>query len=65
MTAVRFGLVVSNDNGHHVHFNLFAATGGQHLGRCGALVMTKTEFEAFKQLLGPALTDRPDPEPSS
>lgn len=60
---VRFGLAVDDNNGHHVHFRVFAAIGGQHLGGCGSLVMTVTEFEAFCRLLGPALTDRPDSEP--
>lgn len=59
MTA-RFGIAVDSDNGHHVHFRLFAATGGQHLGGCGALVMRADEYAAFRELLGPALTDRPD-----
>lgn len=61
MSNVRFGLRVDSNNGHHVHFRLFAATGGQHLGSCGHLVMTAEEFTAFKALLGPALTDRSDP----
>jgi len=59
---VRFGLAVDDDNGHHVHFRVFAATGGQHLGGCGALVMTAGEYAAFKALLAPQLTDRSDPE---
>lgn len=63
MTAdVRFGLAVDSNNGHHVHFRLFAATGGQHLGRCGALTMTADEYTAFRELLEPRLTDRSDPE---
>lgn len=57
----RFGLIVDYDNGHHVRFRVFAATGGQHLGGCGTLVMTAVEFAAFRELLGPKLTDRPDP----
>ncbi len=62
MTAVRFGLTVDSDNGHHVHFHLFAATGGQHLGGCGSLTMTAVEYAAFRELLEPRLTDRSDPE---
>lgn len=62
---VRFGLTVTNDNGHHVHFRVFAATGGQHLGGCGQLVMTPAEYAAFRSLLEPMLTDRPDPNVAS
>lgn len=61
MTAVRFGLAVDSDNGAHVRFRLFAATGGEHLGGCGQLVMRPAEFAAFEQLLEPMLTDRSDP----
>lgn len=61
MSNVRFGLKVTDNNGHHVHFSVFAATGGQHLGRCGSLVMTAEEYAAFRALLGSALTDRSDP----
>lgn len=61
MSDVRFGLAVDHDNGHHVRFRLFAATGGQHLGGCGQLVMTPAEFAAFRELLAPRLTDRADP----
>jgi hypothetical protein len=61
MSDVRFGIKLVSDNGHHVHFRLFAATGGQHLGGCGQLVMTATEYARFRELLAPALTDRPDP----
>lgn len=64
MSDVRFGIKAFSDNGHHVHFKLFAATGGQHLGGCGQLVMTATEYARFRELLGPALTDRPDPAPA-
>lgn len=60
MTDARFGIAVDSDNGHHVRFRLFAATGGQHLGGCGQLVMTATEYAAFRELLAPKLTDRPD-----
>ncbi len=60
MTA-RFGLHVISDNGHHVRVHLYAATGGAHLGGCGELVMRCDEYEAFRALLGPALTDRSDP----
>jgi hypothetical protein len=62
---VRFGLAVDSDNSHHVHFRVFAATGGQHLGGCGSLVMTVEEFDVFRQLLAPQLTDRPDPAPAT
>lgn len=61
MSAVRFGIAVDSDNGFHVRFRLFAATGGQHLGGCGQLTMTATEYAAFRALLEPKLTDRPDP----
>ena len=61
MTAVRFGLAVDDDNGYHVRFRLFAATGGAHLGGCGELVMRADEYAAFRALLAPALTDRSDP----
>jgi rubrerythrin len=61
---VRFGLVVDHENGHHVRFRVFSATGGQHLGGCGQLVMTADEFDAFSGLLGPKLTDRSDPDPA-
>ncbi len=68
---VRFGLSVDHDNGHHVHFRVFAATGGQHLGLSGTLVMTSVEYAVFRELLGPKLTGRaeratPDdgPDPS-
>lgn len=57
---VRFGIKVDSDNGAHVRFRLFAATGGQHLGGCGQLTMTSTEYAAFRRLLEPMLTDRPD-----
>jgi hypothetical protein len=60
-TDVRFGLKVESDNGYHVRFRLFAATGGQYLGGCGQLVMTVTEFSAFRELLEPRMTDRADP----
>jgi hypothetical protein len=60
--TVRFGLAVDSDNGAHVRFRLFAATGGQHLGGCGNLVMRTDEYAAFRALLAPALTDRSDPE---
>jgi hypothetical protein len=59
--AARFGIKVENDNGHHVRFSLYAATGGQWLGSCGQLVMRADEYAAFRALLEPALTDRPDP----
>jgi hypothetical protein len=49
---VRFGLAVDKDDGHHVHFRVFAATGGQHLGLCGALVMTADEYAVFRDLVG-------------
>lgn len=57
---VRFGLTVDSDNGFHVHVRVFAATGGQHLGCCGQLTMTAPEYAAFRELLRPRLTDRPD-----
>jgi hypothetical protein len=61
MTAnVRFAITVDSDNGHHVRFRMFVATGGEYLGFCGALVMRANEFADFKQLLGPQLTGRPD-----
>lgn len=60
MTA-RFGIAVDSDNGFHVRFRLFAATGGQHLGGCGALVMRADEYAVFRELLAPALVDRSDP----
>lgn len=59
-SQVRFGLSVDSVNTAHVRFRLFAATGGQHLGGCGALVMGVEEFAAFRQLLEPMLTDRSD-----
>lgn len=49
--AVRFGLIIDSDNGVHVRFRLFAASGGQHLGLCGQLVMRTEEFAAFYPLL--------------
>jgi hypothetical protein len=61
MTHVRFGLRVTDDNGHHVRFQVFAATGGQHLGLCGQLTMRPEEYEAFRELLGPALSDQSGP----
>ncbi len=61
MSKVRFGLVVDDDNGHHVHFRLFAATGGQHFGGCGKLTMTVREFTTFRGLLEPMLTDTAEP----
>ena len=61
MTAVRFGVAVDDDNGAHVRFRLFAATGGEHLGGCRQLVMRPAEYAAFRDLLGPMLTDRSDP----
>lgn len=60
MTAARFGLNVISDNGFHVRFHLYAATGGAHLGGCGQLIMRADEYAAFKALLEPALTDRAD-----
>lgn len=57
----RFGIAVDDDNGYHVRFRLFAATGGAHLGRCGQLVMRSDEFAAFRDLLAPVLADRFDP----
>jgi hypothetical protein len=60
MSTARFGITVDSDNGAHVRFRLFAATGGQHLGGCGNLVMRPDEYAAFRELLGPALTDRSD-----
>jgi len=59
--TTRFGIAVDADNGFHVRFRLFAATGGQHLGGCGQLVMRAEEYAAFRELLAPALTDRADP----
>jgi hypothetical protein len=59
--GARFGLVVDSDNGVHVKFRLFAATGGQHLGACGALVMRADEYLAFIELLEPRIVDRSDP----
>lgn len=56
----RFGIAVDSDNGVHVRLRLFAATGGQHLSGCGALVMRVDEYAAFRQLLAPRLTDRTD-----
>jgi hypothetical protein len=61
VSGVRFGIKVISDNGHHVRFRLFTATGGQHLGGSGQLVMTATEYGTFRELLAPALTERPDP----
>jgi hypothetical protein len=58
---LRLGITVDDDNGHHVRFRLFAATAGQHLGGCGHLVMRAEEYVAFRDLLGPALTDRTEP----
>lgn len=60
--TARFGIAVDSDNGHHVHLRLFAATGGQHLGLCGSLVMQAAEFKEFRRLLGPHLTSRSDVE---
>lgn len=59
--SARFGLIVDSANDVHVRFRLFAATGGQHLGGCGQLVMRVDEYQAFKALLEPALTDHSDP----
>lgn len=59
--AARFGIKVDDDNGYHIRFGLYAATGGEHLGRCGDLVMRPDEYAAFRELLAPALTDRTDP----
>nr|WP_221374359.1 hypothetical protein [Actinoplanes polyasparticus] len=59
MTA-RFGLKVDDNNGYHVRFRLYAATGDAHLGLCGLLTMRPDEYEAFRRLLEPALTDRAD-----
>lgn len=59
-TGARFGIAVDSDNGVHVRFRLFAATDGQHLGGCGHLVMRVAEFTAFRALLEPRLTDRPE-----
>jgi hypothetical protein len=56
----RFGIAVDSDNGIHVRFRLFAATGGQHPGLCGQIVMRADEFAAFRALLAPRLTDRGD-----
>ena len=58
MSTAHFGLLVDDSNGHHVRFRVFAATGGQHLGGCGQLTMTATEYAAFRELLGSALTDQ-------
>lgn len=60
-TGALFGIAVDSDNGVHVRFRLFAATGGQHLGRCGNLVMRVDEFAAFQAILATVLTDRSDP----
>lgn len=59
--GARFGIAVDSANDIHVRFRLFAATGSQHLGGCGPLVMRTDEFAAFEALLAPALTDRSDP----
>lgn len=56
----RFMLRAADDNGAHVRFDVLAATGGQHLGVCGSLTMQRTEFEVFRDLLKPVLTDRTD-----
>lgn len=64
MGDVRFGIKVDANNGHHVYLQVFAATDGQHLGSCGTLTMTPAEYAVFRQLLGPKLTDRPDPPPA-
>jgi hypothetical protein len=56
-TIARFGLVIDSDNGAHVRFRLFAATGGQHLGGAGHLVMRVDEYAAFRKLLKPVLVD--------
>jgi hypothetical protein len=61
--TARFGIKVVSDNGHHVTLQLFAATGGEHLGGCGQLTMRADEYTAFRRLLAPALTDRSDPPP--
>lgn len=50
-STARFGIVVDSDNGVHVRFRIFAATGGQHLGECGRLVMRTDEFAAFRDLV--------------
>lgn len=50
--SARFGIQVDHDNGHHVHFRLFAATGLQHLGSCGPQqTMRVEEFKTFRALL--------------
>lgn len=64
MTA-RFALKVDDDNGHHVRFRLYAATDGQHPASVGVMTMRVDEYEVFRRLLEPALTDRAEaPEPS-
>ncbi|GLY08293.1 hypothetical protein [Actinoplanes sp. NBRC 101535] len=67
MTAtgpIRFGIAVDQRTPAHVHFRLFAATGGQHLGCAGVLALGAAEYDAFRTALGPLLTDRPDPPPA-
>ncbi len=59
--SARFGIAVDSDNGVHVRFRLFAATGGQHLAGCGQLVMRVDEYTAFREALEPLLTGHPDP----
>ncbi len=47
----RFSIQIDHDNGAHVHFRLFAATGAAHLGLAGRLTMRAEEFAAFTALL--------------
>lgn len=61
MPQARFALAIDSDNEVHVRFRLFAATGGQHLGGCGQLVMRTSEFVAFRDILEPLLTEQSDP----
>ncbi len=49
--TARFSVQVDHDNGAHVHFRLFAATGDAHLGLAGRLTMRADEFAAFTALL--------------
>jgi hypothetical protein len=64
VVTARFGLKVDDDNGFHVRFRLYAATGTAHLALSGVLTMRPDEYEAFRQLMEPALTDRADSTPA-
>lgn len=53
MCPVSFGIKVTNDEGGHVHFNLFAGTTPDARGCCGSLTMRPEEFEEFVWRLDP------------